>query len=235
MTTRDAIIARNLADIRRRMADAASRAGRRAEETRLVAVTKYVSESDIRSLLAAGVSEIGESRPQQLRQRAEQLAEAKANWHLIGHWQRNKVRAVLPFVSLLHAGDSLRLLEAVHEEAMARGSRLDVLLEVNISRDAAKHGFAPSELEPLLPRLAELNGIRVRGLMAMSGLESDSTKTRREFAAVRELRDQLRRISPAELSWDELSLGMSGDFEIGIEEGATWVRVGSALFEGLEP
>lgn len=234
MTTRDAIIARNLDDVRRRMADAASRVGRRAEEIRLVAVTKYVAEAEMRSVLAAGIVDLGESRPQQLRQRAELLADSTARWHLIGHWQRNKVRSVLPFVSLLHAGDSLRLLEAVNEEASTRGRPLDTLLEVNISGDAAKHGFAPAELESLLPRLAELRGIRVLGLMAMSGLESDERQVRREFAAVRELRDQLRRVSPPELAWDELSLGMSGDFEIGIEEGATWVRIGSALFEGLE-
>lgn len=234
MPDRASIIARNLTDVRHRMANAAIRSGRHADDARLVAVTKYVEVDEIRGVLAAGVRDVGESRPQQLWQRAETLAETPARWHLIGHWQRNKIRRALPHVTLLHAGDSLRLLAAVSEESITAGRVLDVLLEVNISGDASKHGFAPAELEPLLPQLAALAGIRVRGLMAMSGLASDDDRKRGEFAAVRALRDRLAGVSPAGLEWHELSLGMSDDFELAIEEGATCVRVGSALFAGLE-
>ena len=134
----------------------------------------------------------------------------------------------------MHAGDSERLLAAVHDEATAAGRRVSVLLEVNISGDAAKHGFAPAELETLAPRLARFLNLDVRGLMAMAGVASDAEQTRREFARVRELRDRLQQIVPANMRLDELSMGMSGDFEIAIEEGATIVRVGSALFEGVE-
>ncbi len=272
MRRREQIIADNLAEVRGRMERAATRAGRPADSVRLVAVTKYATVDDIRALLAAGCHDLGENRPQQLWQRAESLrSERPARWHLIGHWQRNKVERALPVIHCLHAGDSLRLLEAVSDAAVKRadalgdtanmqnvtggqagtggqastggqagtgGGRaftaLNVLLEVNISGDANKHGFAPHELEPLLPRLAQLRGIRVQGLMAMSGLESDETSQRRQFAATRQLRDRLASVSPPELSWSELSMGMSDDFEIAIEEGATWIRVGSSLLAGLE-
>lgn len=231
MTERRAIIERNVAAIRERIAAAARRSGRDTSAVRLVGVTKYVGLDEVRDVVAAGVRDLGESRPQSLVEKASALAELGVTWHLIGHWQTNKVKRTCPFVGFLHAGDSLKLLQAV---ASAAVEPLDVLLEVNISGDTSKHGFAPDELEPLLPTFAQLPGIRVRGLMAMSGLESDADQTRREFAAVRALRDRLSRVSPPGLSWDELSMGMSGDFEIAIEEHATMVRVGSALFEGLD-
>ena len=265
MRRRERIISDNLAEVRGRIERAATRAGRSADSVRLVAVTKYASLDDIRALVAAGARDLGENRPQQLWQRAETLqSEGQPRWHLIGHWQRNKVDRALPWIDCLHSGDSLRLLEAVsnaavqpartdvasgeskgataspagssadnHDRKKAR-TALDVLLEVNISGDANKHGFAPHELEPLLPRLAQLSGIRVRGLMAMSGLESDAASQRAQFAATRRLRDHLASVSPPELAWSELSMGMSDDFEIAIEEGATWVRVGSSLLAGLE-
>ncbi|MFM7072427.1 MAG: YggS family pyridoxal phosphate-dependent enzyme [Planctomycetota bacterium] len=253
MRRREQIIADNLLEVRGRMERAAARAGRTGDSVRLVAVTKYATLDDIRALLAAGASDLGENRPQQLWQRAESLhaelsrvetprVAVEPRWHLVGHWQRNKVERALPWIHCLHSGDSLRLLEAASHAVIQRQvnagephqSALDVLLEVYISGDANKHGFAPHELEPLLPRLAQLGGIRVRGLMSMSGLESDTDDERRQFAATRQLRDRLASVSPPELSWSELSMGMSGDFEIAIEEGATWVRVGSSLLAGLE-
>ena len=178
------------------------------------------------------VVELGESRPQQLVQRTQEIA-SPVHWHLIGNLQRNKVRRVLPHVALLHSGDSEILLTAVNEEARVAARRVPVLLEMNISGDSAKHGFAPAELESLVPRLAQFESLDVRGLMAMAGLESDSQQTRHEFAGVRELRDRLQLICPPSIRLDELSMGMSGDFEIAIEEGATIVRIGSALFEGV--
>jgi pyridoxal phosphate enzyme (YggS family) len=152
---------------------------------------------------------------------------------MIGHLQRNKARRTLPLVTLLHSGDSLRLLETVEEWAAEMGRTTDVLVEVNVSGDATKHGLAAGEVEPLLPRLAELSHVRIRGLMAMARWGGTLDEARADFVRLRELRDRLLTSCPPQISLQELSMGMSGDFEVAIEEGATLVRVGSALFEGV--
>jgi len=234
-------IARNLAEIRGRMAEAAARSGRRPEEARLVVVTKSVGPAEIRAAVAAGAVDLAENRPQQLWERAQALGDLPICWHLVGHLQRNKVRRTLPWVRYIHAVDSLRLALAIDEEA-ARGPEasppsapgpIPILVEVNVSGEPAKHGFAPEEVEPLLPRLAELRNLRVGGLMCMAGLEGGLETARRQFAAVRSLRDRLRQNAPPGIALGELSMGMSGDFEVAIEEGATMVRVGSSVFAGL--
>jgi len=222
----------NVAAVRGRMAAAAARVGRQAEDVRLVAVTKYVGPDEIRALVAAGCTDLGESRPQQLWDRAAELSELPVRWHMIGHIQRNKVERTLPLTVMIHSLDSLRLAEAIDTAAGKMDRKMPVLLEVNISRDVAKHGFAPEEIEPFLPKLIELTHIEVRGLMCMAGLEGGGQEARRDFANLRTLRDRLRASCPADFRMDELSMGMSGDYEIAIEEGATIVRIGSALFEG---
>jgi PLP dependent protein len=228
-------IAENVQQVRARIAAAASRSGRASSEIRLVAVTKYVGPAEARSLLAAGCADLGESRPQELWGKAAELADVPVRWHLIGHLQRNKLARTLPLVSLIHSGDSLRLLETIHAETMHRDAApAPLLLEVNISGDATKHGFAPSELEPLGEALLDMHGIEVRGLMGMASREGDLDDARREFAQLRQLRDRLKAVWGGRWDLHELSMGMSGDYEVAIEEGATLVRVGSALFEGLE-
>lgn len=236
MNSLQAIIDTNLGQVRERVAAAARQSGRTADDVRLVAVTKYVSIEVIRALVAAGCHDLGENRPQQLVERAQQLNQSAIRWHLIGHWQRNKVRRTLPAVSFLHAGDRMSLLEEISRErasGVASKATLPVLLEINISGDPSKHGFAAHEVEPLLPAISRFVGLEVVGLMAMSGLESDATQARREFAAVRELAERLQQVAPPGMSFRELSMGMSGDFELAIAEGATIVRIGSALYEGL--
>jgi len=223
----------NLSRVRDQVAAAAQRSGRSPSEVRLIGVTKYVSVEIARELAAAGLADLGESRPQELWRKAEGLADLPVRWHMIGHLQRNKIRRSLPAISLLHSGDSLRLLEALDEECAAQQRRQDVLIEVNVSGDATKHGFPPSEVAAALPRIAELKNLRVVGLMTMAALEGGPERARRDFATLRELRDQLRSDLPAGIDLRELSMGMSDDFEQAIEEGATMVRVGSALFEGL--
>lgn len=224
-------IADNVAAIRQRIAAAAARSGRRADDVQLVAVTKYVGAAEVEALLAAGCRDFGESRPQELWDKAAHFSSRPLRWHMIGHLQRNKARRTMSHVALLHSGDSQRLLEAVDQWAHEANRPRDVLLEVNISGDTAKHGFAPHELEPALPPLARLRQVRIRGLMAMSGLEGTADDARQDFARLRQLRDRLLRVCPPEISLQELSMGMSGDFEAAIEEGATLVRIGSALFE----
>jgi pyridoxal phosphate enzyme (YggS family) len=234
-------LAENLARIRERIASAAARSGRPPEAVQLVGVTKYATAEVTRALATAGLIDLGESRPQSLWDKAAALADLSIRWHLVGHLQRNKVRRTLPIVSLVHSIDSLRLLGAIDEEralvaesgGSTRGQPVAALLEVNISGDAAKHGFQPAELEPLLAELPKFAHVRIRGLMAMASLDGGADRARRDFAALRELRDRLQTLAPAEVSLAELSMGMSDDYEVAIEEGATIVRVGSALFEGV--
>ncbi len=228
------LIRDNLARVRQQIADAAARSGRTAEAVKLVAVTKSAGEPAIRALVEAGCRDLGESRPQQLWERAARLADLPIRWHMIGTLQRNKVRRTLPLVHTLQSADSPTLVEAVDRIAAELSLCVPVLLEVNVSGEGAKHGFDPAAVEPFLEELARLEHIEVRGLMCMAGLEGGAERARRDFAALRELRDRLRPSCPGRVSLDELSMGMSGDFEAAIEEGATIVRIGSALFEGPE-
>ena len=221
-------IAQNLATVRQRMAAAAARCGRSPGEITLVAVTKYVGPAAARALFAAGCADLAESRPQQLWEKAAALGDLPVRWHMVGHLQRNKVRRTLPLVTMIQSADSLRLIAAID----AAGD-CPVLLEVNTSGEAAKHGFEPNAVEPLLPELARYRHVEVRGLMCMASLEGGLDAARRDFAALRQLRDRLRAVCPQGIALDELSMGMSGDYEVAIEEGATIVRIGSALFEGV--
>jgi pyridoxal phosphate enzyme (YggS family) len=199
----------------------------------LVGVTKYVEPPLARMLVEAGLNTLGESRPQELWSKADALADLAVSWHLIGHLQRNKVRRTLPLWPVIHSADSLRLLEEISREAEALARPANVLLEVNVSGDHSKHGFQPAEIEPILSPIAKLPGVNVLGLMTMASLAGGADRAKRDFAALRELRDDLAKNCPEKIVLRELSMGMSGDFEVAIEEGATIVRVGSALFEGI--
>ena len=224
----------NLARVRQQMADAAARSGRAAEQVRLVAVTKSAGEVAIRALVQAGCHELGENRPQQLWQRAARLADLPIRWHMIGTLQKNKIRRTLPLIQMLQSADSPSLVEAVERIAAELSLRVPILLEVNVSGEASKHGLEPPAVGPLLEELARLEHVEVRGLMCMAGVEGGLERARRDFAALRGLRDRLRSACPDRVWLDALSMGMSGDFEVAIEEGATIVRIGSALFEGAD-
>ena len=211
--------------------DAAAHSLRDPDSITIIGVSKYVDAETTLALVEVGCTQLGESRPQSLWEKAETLSFGpKVRWHLIGHLQRNKVRRTLHHQPLIHSVDSQRLLQAVAEEAAAQNREISVLLEVNISGDAAKTGFPRNELASLLDQLPP-SGIRVLGLMAMAGWGTASRDARRQFDQTRELRDQLARQSGHPLS--ELSMGMSGDFREAIAAGATMVRIGSRLFEGL--
>ncbi len=235
-------IAENVARVRDRMDRSAERSGRGGKDITLVAVTKYVGEAEIRAVVEAGCTDLGESRPQQLWQRAEaerdeveraEVERAEAvRWHLIGHLQRNKARRTLPLVAMIQSADTPRLVEAVDRIAAELSLNVPILLEVNVSQEPAKHGFSPETVEPFLARAAGLQNVQIRGLMCMARLAGGSEAAREDFAALRQLRDRLRGVCPESISLDQLSMGMSGDYEVAIEEGATIVRVGSALFKG---
>ncbi len=232
----EARIRESVAGVLEKMAATARRSGRRPDQIMLIGVTKYVEPEIARLVAEAGVDQLGESRPQELWRKAEALADLKVFWHLIGHLQRNKIKRTVEQTALIHSVDRLQLLEEINAYAANRSLPVsNVLLEVNISGDAAKHGLSPEELESLFPAINQLQHVQVRGLMAMSGLASGPDQTRREFAALRELAERLKPKCSDNISMTELSMGMSDDFEIAIEEGATMVRIGSALFDDVKP
>jgi pyridoxal phosphate enzyme (YggS family) len=229
----------NLAAVRDRIAEACKRAGREPADVRLVGVTKYVTAESISMLLEAGCIDLGESRPQSLWAKAAAFAtHAPApRWHLIGHLQRNKLRRTLPLLSLLHSLDSLRLLEAVEAEAGAGGFVCDALVEVNIAGDPGRTGVMEADVAALLEAAVHTPHVRVLGLMGMAAApegEDGGATARRQFARLRELRDDLVARLPTPTGLRELSMGMSGDFVEAILEGSTLVRIGSALWEGIE-
>jgi pyridoxal phosphate enzyme (YggS family) len=232
-------IADNLQRVRERIARAAERAGRSPSEVVLVGVTKYVGPREAAELVAAGCEDLGESRPQELWFKAGQVApaspETQLRWHLVGHLQRNKIRRTLPLVHMIHSVDSERLLAAINEELghneASQRPPLKVLLEVNTSGEAAKHGLPPGVVDPLLATAASYPRVAICGLMTMAALDGGPEVAARNFASLRELRDRLKPNTPNMVALDELSMGMSGDFEVAIGEGATIVRIGSLLWD----
>lgn len=224
-------IADNLALIQSRIERACAESGRDPASVQLVAVVKYAELAWIRKLVSLGMTTLAESRPQQLVERVP-LFPASVRWHMIGHLQTNKVRRVLPLVERIHAVDTLKLLEAIERIAVEENLSPQVLLEVNVSGEAAKQGFAPEELrEKWDEAVAGLQRTTVRGLMTMAPNTEDLEDARRTFAGLRALRDELQ--GRGGVALPELSMGMTNDFEVAIREGATHIRLGSALFEGL--
>ncbi len=225
-----ATLADRLAAVEERLRAACRRAGRDRGAVTLVAVTKTVSAEAAALLPGLGVLDLGESRPQELWRKAAALP-ASVRWHLIGHLQRNKVERTLPLVCCIHSVDSVRLLKELEAQAASRPGGVEALLEVNASREASKHGFAPEEVSALAPTIEALRHVHVRGLMTLAAYEEDPERCRPTFVMLRRLRDRLREALGQPLP--QLSMGMSNDFEVAVEEGATLVRLGTVLFEGL--
>jgi len=222
----------NLSDVRERMAAACDRAGRGRDDVRLVAVTKTVGADAVRALQALGVRDIGENRVQEaLRKRDALGGTLGLRWHMIGHLQTNKARHALRLFELIHSVDSLRLAEEIDRRAEQSGRVAPVLVQCNTSGEASKFGVAPDGLAPLLDAVVPLEHVRVEGLMAMAPFVDDPEETRPVFAALRGLAEEAR--AATGLSMPHLSMGMTQDFEVAIEEGATLVRIGSALYRGL--
>lgn len=224
-------IADNWQAVQRQVAEAEAAAGREPHSTKIVGVSKYVDAATTQLLVEAGCRSLGESRPQSLWSKAESgLIKQEVQWHLIGHLQRNKIRRLLRHPVVIESIDSPRVLAAVAEESAELSITTPILLEVNISGDEAKTGFEPDELLRLLENPPPAS-VEVLGLMAMAGWGTDQEEARRQFEQTRLLRDRLRANSGLQLN--ELSMGMSADFPQAIAEGATIVRIGSRLFEGV--
>ena len=216
-----------LAAVEESIQAAATRSGRSRDEVELVAVSKTHPPEAVGQAIACGQTLFGESRVQEARAKIAECP-AAARWHFIGHLQKNKVRQALPLFELIHSVDSLDLAQDVDRIAAELGSRPRVLLEVNVAGEASKHGFGPDALRPQMEALLALPRLEIEGLMAIPPVSAEPEDSRRYFAALRELRDALQQEFGVQLG--SLSMGMSGDFEVAIEEGATLVRVGTALF-----
>ncbi|MDA1018171.1 MAG: YggS family pyridoxal phosphate-dependent enzyme [Planctomycetota bacterium] len=223
----------NLDRVRRTISAAAQRTGRSAADVTLVAVTKYAEMESARALVNLGVVTLGESRPQQLVDRSSQLPN-EIEWHLIGHLQRNKVRPVLQVATLIHSIDSMRLLERVNQIAQEIGITPRVLLEVNVSGEDVKDGFSAEDLLSAADQLASFEHARICGLMTMAPFSEDPESARPVFRRLRELQMELKPKLAGTHELKELSMGMSGDFHVAVEEGATLVRIGRTLYEGLD-
>ncbi len=222
----------NLCQVRNRISVACERAGRSPDDVTLIAVTKYAPLHWVRELIALGVTDLGESRPQQLLARATEFSPS-IRWHQIGHLQRNKADSLLSVVERIHSVDSIRLIEQLAKSAVQQDCRPRVLLEVNVTSEPTKDGFVANELIAAWPAILEQTALNIDGLMTMAPLDEAPENARASFRGLRELRDRLVEISYGTIALPQLSMGMSGDFEVGIEEGATFVRIGSGLFEGL--
>lgn len=220
----------NLHAIRTRINAACQRAGRDPASVRLLPVSKTIDEARLRLAYAAGCRTFGENKVQEAQHKAEALGDLSAvQWAVIGHLQTNKAKYVARFAHEFHALDSLRVAEALNHHLQACGRTLDVLVQVNTSGEASKSGLAPDAVATLLQSLPAFSALRVRGFMTLAMLSADPARVRACFALLRNLRDSLQPRF-ADMALQELSMGMSGDYEIAIEEGATIVRVGQALF-----
>ena len=215
--------------VKNRMVRAANVSGRSGQAVRLVAVTKEVSVGQIEAALALGLRDIGENRVQEALVKHRAIG-TRAVWHCVGHLQRNKARQAVGLFQLIHSVDSLRLAEALEASAAAEGTRQTVLLQVKTSGEPTQYGFAPSEVPSVVPELARLRHLEMQGLMTIAPFTKDRAAIRESFRGLRELRDTLA-ATPEGETLHELSMGMSEDFEIAIEEGATIVRLGRILFE----
>ena len=222
-------IADNLRRVEDRIMDAAVRAGRPREEITLVAVSKTQPVAAIDEVLRAGVAVLGENRVQEAEEKFGALT-GSASWHLVGHLQRNKVKKALEMFELIQSVDSLRLAREIGKRAVAIGSTGRVLIQVNTSGSESQFGLPPDEAADLVARASEVEGIRIEGLMTIGAFLPDPEAVRPCFARLRELSDRISGARIAGVSMDTVSMGMTSDFEVAIEEGATLVRVGTAIF-----
>ncbi len=234
-------ILKNVQAIRENILAACRRVGRDPGGVSMVAVTKAVDMPTIRNLIDAGITDLAENRIQQLLARAEELAgilqrrrtapAPDVRWHMVGHLQRNKVKAALGVVSLVHSVDSLRLAEELHNRAEQAGRRVDVLLQVNCSEEQQKFGCAVGAATHLGELICTLPSLRLVGLMTMAPYVADPEKARPTFVRLRELFEEMRKAKIGGDAFRHLSMGMSNDYVVAVEEGATVLRIGTALFE----
>ncbi len=222
-------IANNIASVRARVAAACARVGRNPADVTILGVSKTVGLPDIQTALDCGITQLGENRVQEL---CEKYGAVKgADWHLIGHLQTNKVKYIIDKVSLIHSVESMKLAREIDRLSKAAGKTTNVLIEVNISGEASKHGIPPEALYPFLDEISSLEAVSVRGLMTMAPLLAPKEEIRQIFKKLFHFFIDISQKKYNNMSMDFLSMGMSNDFEIAVEEGANLIRVGSAIFK----
>jgi len=217
-----------LREVRERIDTALDRGGRDGEEVRIVAVTKTHPLAAVEAALEAGLTDVGENRVQEMEEKVQAIGGDALRWHLIGPLQRNKVKRALPLISLLHSLDSLRLAQKISSEGVDAGLTTRALVQVNASGEGSKGGFAPEELVDAVGTMMELPGLELLGLMTMAPFTSDEPVLRKTFSRVRLLGEELQQQVPG-FRVQHLSMGMSNDYEIAVEEGSTVVRLGTVL------
>jgi hypothetical protein len=222
-------ISQNLADVQRRIRNACERSGRNADDVTLIAVSKTKPLEDLQTAYAAGSRNFGENKVQEIVQKAPQMPQ-DASFHMIGHLQRNKVRQVLPLVKLIHSVDSLRLAEQIEADAQKAGLDIDILLEVNVAGEESKFGLAPEEVEETARRISDLSHVHIRGLMTIAPFVDDPEDNREIFKKLYQLAVDIRSKNIDNIDMSVLSMGMTGDYEVAVEEGATMIRVGTGIF-----
>ena len=227
-------IAENIKRVEKNIEDALMRSGRKPGETKLIAVSKTKPMEDMLSAYSEGVRDFGENYVQEIVQKYDNIP-SDARLHMIGHLQTNKVKKVVGRVAMIHSVDSIHLAEAISRESLKQGITTDVLLEVNIADEATKYGFTRAEAMAVVPEIMELSGVALRGLMTSAPITEDPETNRTYFKAMRELLSEMRELmrqrgAAEEKLPTELSMGMTGDYIVAVEEGATMVRVGTAIF-----
>lgn len=223
------VIADNLKRVKERIVTAALRSGRSVDDVTLITVSKTWPSEVVQEVVNAGAVHLGENRIQEAQEKVGQVTGA-VSWHLIGHLQRNKVKVALPIFSLIHGVDSLRLGKEISKQALANGQRAQVLIQVNTSGEDSKFGIAPDEAVDFVGHAAELEGLQIEGLMTIGAFVPDPEDVRPNFVALQRVRERIVDARIEGISMAELSMGMTNDFEVAIEEGATMVRVGTAIF-----
>lgn len=224
------VVAENIDKVRQNIAQAALRSGRAADDVRLVLVTKTVLPERVREAIAAGENDFGENKVQEGKQKAEALADPSLHWSMIGHLQTNKVKDVLRFAHEVQSLDRLSLAVELDKRLQKEGRSLDVLVQVNTSEEDSKYGLSEDEVLPFLRELTAFSSLNVRGFMTLARFTPDQNIVRACFRVLHHVREQAQQAAPQGAALRELSMGMSGDYELAIEEGATIVRVGQAIF-----
>ncbi len=219
-----------LEQIKERIRQAAESCNRDAESVRLVAVSKTIPAETVKDAIKSGVTILGENYVQEVREKFNALVQYPVSWHFIGHLQSNKAKYAVRLFDLIHSVDSLKLARELHKEAQKADKVQPILVQVNNSGEGTKSGISAKEVPGLISEISRMENLSIKGLMTMPPYFYQPEKVRPFFAALRELRDEIKKQAPANVSMEELSMGMTGDFEVAIEEGATLVRIGTAIF-----
>lgn len=224
------MIVQNLTEVKQRIEQACQRCGRLTSEVTLVAVSKTKPLEMIQEAYQAGMREFGENKPQELRDKAKQFNDAQINWHMIGTLQTNKIKYVVGTACCIHSVDSISLAAAIEKEAQKKQVQVNILLEVNIAKEASKHGFLEEDLLEAIIEISKMPHLCIRGLMTVAPYTENAEKNRIYFRKMKQLLIDISSKNIDNVSMDTLSMGMSSDYEVAIEEGATIIRVGTGIF-----